>query len=330
MALTTSANFKLHDEQFQAGYSEVIRQNTEDFFNRSNGAVVMDYAALKGDYKKEAFFAQMTDVVSRRITSGTGSDAAVTPVTLSQAEHIRPRLSRKLGPIEVTLDAMRKIGASEGEISLAIGQQLAKAEAVAMLNDLVRSGVAALDQTGSVASRLSSTPTTLNRAALVAALLLMGDASTEIVCWVMHSKSYFDLVSETIDASKTPDAVASAACYGATPASLGKPVIVTDSSALVLDATVDTYYALGLTRGALAATIETQFPDLLQEMVGGKQNLTMRWQGERDWQVGVKGHAWDVTSGGANPTDEALATPDNWDQVATSIKGGAGVLLKVR
>lgn len=330
MALTTAASFKLQDEQFQAGYSEVIRQNTEDFFKRSNGAVIMDYAALKGDYKKEAFFAQMTDVVSRRITTGSGSDGTATPITLSQAEHVRPRLSRKLGPIEVTLDAMRKIGASEGEISLAIGQQLAKAESVAMLNDLVRAAVAALDMTGSVADRTSSTPTTLNRAALVAALLLMGDASTDIVCWVMHSKSYFDLVSETIDASKTPDAVASAACYGATPASLGKPVIVTDSSALVLDATTDTYYALGLTRGALAATIETQFPDLVQELVGGKENLTMRWQGERDWQIGVKGHAWDTSTGGANPTDAALATADNWDMVASSVKGGAGVLIKAR
>lgn len=41
----------------------------------------------------------------------------------------------------------------------------------------------------------------------------------------------------------------------------------------------------------------------------------------------MKGFAWDVANGGANPTDNALATGSNWDMTATSFKDLAGVSL---
>jgi hypothetical protein len=40
----------------------------------------------------------------------------------------------------------------------------------------------------------------------------------------------------------------------------------------------------------------------------------------------LKGYTWDEASGGKSPSDAALGTGANWDQVATSDKHTAGVI----
>jgi hypothetical protein len=42
----------------------------------------------------------------------------------------------------------------------------------------------------------------------------------------------------------------------------------------------------------------------------------------------VKGFKWDVSNGGANPADAALATGSNWDVASTSYKDFGGVIIQ--
>ncbi|NNA37726.1 hypothetical protein HBO97_24845, partial [Pseudomonas lundensis] len=42
--------------------------------------------------------------------------------------------------------------------------------------------------------------------------------------------------------------------------------------------------------------------------------------------LGLKGFTWDTANGGKSPTSAELATGTNWDLVANSIKGSAGVI----
>jgi len=92
--------------------------------------------------------------------------------------------------------------------------------------------------------------------------------------------------------------------------------------------TVDKYYTLGLTQGAIRIRVDGQLTAPVVETVTGIENLCLRIQAEADWFLGVKGYAWDVANGGANPLDAALGTVTNWDLAATSVKHTAGVVIK--
>jgi hypothetical protein len=63
------------------------------------------------------------------------------------------------------------------------------------------------------------------------------------------------------------------------------------------------------------------------EPVTGLENIGYRYQHEYAYTIKVKGFRWDVSGGGANPTDGALGTTTNWDKAATSDKNLAGVRI---
>jgi hypothetical protein len=57
------------------------------------------------------------------------------------------------------------------------------------------------------------------------------------------------------------------------------------------------------------------------KMITGLEQLVVEIQGEYANTVSIEGFAWDVTNGGSNPNDTALATTTNWDKVRTDTTG---------
>ena len=89
-----------------------------------------------------------------------------------------------------------------------------------------------------------------------------------------------------------------------------------------------TYNVLGLVGDAVVAT-ESEEREVVSEVITGKENLLFRVQGEYAFNLECKGMAWDITNGGANPADTAIATSTNWDKKATSDKDLPGVRIVV-
>lgn len=191
--------------------------------------------------------------------------------------------------------------------------------------DMLNSGLYGV--TGALLSNSGShnTPTaaTITTANLVTGLSLFGDAADRIKVWVMHSKTYYDLVSSQI--SDKIFGVANFAVANGTPVTLNRPVIVTDSSALVVTGTPNTYLTLGLTDAGLIVENSEQ-EELIVQDVTGNENLSVRMQGEYAYNMGVKGFKW-VIGSGANPTNAALATTANWSATRASVKDFAGFVL---
>jgi hypothetical protein len=106
---------------------------------------------------------------------------------------------------------------------------------------------------------------------------------------------------------------------------LGKVMIVTDAPALYETGTPNKQKALGL---AESAAIVHDGADLVSNIQtsNGKERIETTMQIDYTFGLGLKGYAWDTTSGGKSPTDAALATGANWDQVATNVKQTAGVI----
>ena len=323
MATGKASDFKIYQDELRGGIVERLTQ-ASDHFNKAGGAIRLSTISRRGEYAKESFFKNISSLVTRRDTT---SVSAATDLAATMDEIISVKLNRKVGPIAQTLDAFRKVQLAAGEDSLSflIGTQIAKAMEVDMLNSAIRAGRAALANQSSVTYDYSATGT-MATTALVSGLAKFGDAANRISAWVMHSKVYFDLIQSQIAPTNQGDVVAGAVLAAASPLTLNRPVIVTDSADLIVTGTPDAYYTLGLTADALV--VENSEEEMMEaQIVTGLENLVVRLQGEYAYNLGVKGFKWDTANGGANPADATVGTGSNWDTAFTSLKDWAGVAI---
>lgn len=319
MAIGKASDFKVYQDELRGGIVETLTQ-ASNYFNAAGGAIALTTVSRRGDFSKESFFKNIAGVVARRDTTST---AAATALLLSMDEIISVKLNRKVGPVDQTYDAFNKVAMSMSpeEFSLLLGNMIGKAMQVEMLNSGLRAARAALANQAAVTATSAATIKTED---LVTGLSKFGDAASNIGAWVMHSKAYFDLFKHQIGTSANGDVVSGVVVQGASPVTLNRPIIVTDSDALT-DGT--NYFTLGLTQQAIVLENSETERTVLDE-VTGLENLVIRLQGEYAYNAGVKGFKWDVANGGANPNDAALGTGTNWDAAKGSHKDFAGVVIQ--
>lgn len=330
MATGKASDVKVYNEQIQSGLIETLTQVSDAFNAASMGAIRLVSNRRKGDYVYEAFWQNPSGLVSRRDTT---SVSAATDIAMTQAEMIAVKLNRKIGPLGQTLDSFRKIlmTADENALDFTIGTQVAKAMQVDMCDSALLALRAALANQSSVKYTVP-TSGTLNTAGLVSGLAKRGDRATDVVCWVMHSKPYYDLVQSQITANIT--GVSNFNVASAQPVTLNRPVLVTDSASLVVNsgtgtAAVTDYMTLGLVAGA--AEVEDSEEEYIAKFIEtGKENLIVRVQGEFAYNLKIKGFKYDVANGGANPAASAVGTGSNWDTTLASLKDWAGVVIQSR
>lgn len=328
MAIGKASDMVIYQAEFQSGLVESLTQFLNAFNAASRGAIRLVPNALKGHYSKNAFFKDISGLVSRRDITST---ASVTPLAMTQDEVIGVKINRKVGPVSNTLDSVIKAGLTEEEASRLFGVLAGQHK----MRDMLNTGLIALETaiqsvTAMNLSITGETVKTANTSALQRTLAKMGDQSQQVVCWVTHSKPHHDVLGQLIT-DKVTGLADIVSIQGSVPAFLGRPAIVTDSPALT-DANgsaTDTYNILGLVQDALV--IEESEPDrFYTDTVGGLENLSRIWQSEYAYNITVKGKKWDVANGGVNPSDATLGTTTNWDTVASDDKNTAGVRLVVQ
>lgn len=328
MAATTKSDFKLYPEQVQAGMNEVLAQNAQAFNGASSNAIRFFPQALPEDYAYEAFFQSISGLVTRRKTDTV---SAVTDLELTQDEFISVKVNRRIGPVKIQDDAFYKAGLDPQEASFILGTQAGQAMQLDYLNTGLVSAVNAIRNVDSGAletDQSGASPATLTHGHLITALSTFGDRADRIVCWVMHSKPYFDLMGQAYT-DKITD-VANVAIYEGTTGTVGRRVVVTDSTALIDSSTSpDEYVVLGLTQGALDV-IQSEPARMVDDLITGEENIARRFQGEHAYNLRLKGFKWDVSNGGENPSDTALGTSGYWDKAATDNRDLAGLALVVQ
>lgn len=322
MAIGKASDMKIYNEFIHSGLVETLVQVSNAFNGASQGCITLRADAKRGDYEYESFFKSISSLVTRRDTT---SVAAATDLAVSQGEMIRVKLNRKIGPAANTLDSLRKIArnaTTEGALDFALGVQVAKAMQVEMCDSVLAALVAAT--AAQTTNTIADTVATITTANLVDMLAKLGDQASRVKLWVMHSKVYYDLVKAQIAANV--DGVSNFNIASATPITMNRPVLVSDSASLLVAGAPDKYKTLGLVEGA-GLVENTEEEIVVREFVTGLENLVVRYQGEFAYNLGLKGYQWDVTNGGANPSAAAVGTGTNWDKVATSYKDLGGVLI---
>ena len=312
----------IYPELIHAGMVETLQQNTDAFNGAANNTIRQIVRARLGDFAQESFFGIVPNLVRRRLVDASPSNPAVASQEMPKEEFISVKLNRGIGPVDQTLDSFRKIGETPDfeVISFTLGEQVAKAVQVDWLDTGLTAAVAALLGQGPV-SVIPSPQVPIVTDNLVDLLAAFGDKASAIRMWVMHSKTYYDLVKEQIASNITN--ISDFNVASASPVTLNRPVLVTDSASLVSGAD---YYTLGLTENAVVLE-ESEDTLVHADIITGNENIVARMQGEYAFNVSLKGFKWDTANGGVNPDGTALGTGTNWDKAATADKDLSGVIL---
>ena len=318
MPIGTKTDFKIYDEQFFTGVTEVVLQNTNVFNTASANGIQLVPARLKGDFERNSFMKYIPDLIQRRDITST---APVPDQAMVQGEIVGVKLNRRIGPIANTLDSFKKIAEDPQVFSYLLGQQWAPELLADQVNTSILAAVTAfMTETDLVSNHNTNT---ITPSFLVDAVSRFGDQSRNVVAFVMHSKVWFDLVKALIAGAVTN--VADVAIHTGNAATLGRPTIVTDSPALVDNSGLDPVYrTLALVAGGIVVA-ESEERDIASEQKLGSENLVMRIQGEYAYNLKLKGFKYSSLS--ANPTDSALQTPTNWGMEVHDIKACGGSVL---
>ena len=329
----TFSNFQIYDTEFFSGMTESVEQAAIEMNAGSGGTLILRSNMHRGDFEKQSFFNRVEGLISRR---DNGSVAPVDDLEMGQGELVAVKINSKIGPVAQTIDAFKKIAQDPRLMSFQLGSQYGEDYVLDMLNSSLLAVVTAMETVPAMVVDIADSDAevkTLSHLNLVKGMAAMGDRASRVKALVMHSKSFFDLIGDAIASQITN--VADVTIYSGTTGSLGRPILVTDSTALQVTEmvgdpgeevpTVVGYRVVGLTEGATDIA-QSEENTIVSEIVTGRESLFMRYQGETAHTVGVKGFAF---TGTANPSDEELGDGSNWDYVYNTHKNGPGFVMLV-
>ena len=312
------SDLKVFSEKTYSTFQELLDYNVELFNGATRGGLVLTSGTMQGDNTTEAFWARITNLVKRR---NVYADANLTTQALTMKERSKVKVAAGTYPIDISESMFTWILKSPDEASAVIGKQLAQDA----MNDMVSVAIKAfMAATGAQATNLyDGTAGIPTLGGLMSTARKLGDRADDIACWLMHSKSMFDIWGANLANT------ANLFDFGTVKIlqdGFGRPFVVADHPSLVnLTPTPDVYSILGFTSGGVVVEGPNNWK-ANEDTRNGTENIKTTYQAEWTYNLSLKGYTWDVTNGGACPNDAALATATNWDKSAASYKDLAGVM----
>ena len=320
MPIGDKSDFVIYQEEFFSGAVETLEQNAAEVETGANGTIRMISMNQKGEFEKSSFFKNVTNLTSRRDPTDT---TPATSTLLEQGEQAAVKVNGKIGPVENTIDSFKKIGEDPAIMSFVLGQQFGVDIALDYINTGILAAATAMQTNADMVH--SDLTTTLNPEVLNDGLRKMGDRASRVKALVMHSNSFHNLIGNQILEKVT--GISDVIIYGSAPGTLGRPVYVTDSEALIIEdgvsAGVDSYITLGLTEDAIVVN-QSEEQTVVTDLVTGLNNLVLRLQGEYAMSIRIKGYSY---TGAAAPDDSVLGNGANWTYRMADVKSGPGICI---
>lgn len=318
MAWPSSPSWEIISEKMYGAYYQLLAYNTALFNERTRGGLVLTTGNIQGDFSTMAFFNRLTGLVrDRDITS----DAAVSSIDFSMDNISRVKYAKGTPPVRIDRHRWQWMQKNPEDAIALIAQQLAEETMAAQLSLAAGAIIAANANVGATLT-YDGTAGTASLSGLVEAAQLFGDRSSDIGCWLMHSKSAKDLKIAAITNSN--DLFKFGTITVAQDVD-GRPIIISDLPTLVYTSSGTKYHVLGFTPGAAVVEAEQDFFFNLDTR-NGTENIAATWQAQWTENIGLKGFTYDTANGGANPTRATLLTGTNWDKKATSVKDCGAVV----
>ena len=312
------SDMKVFNEYVREATIETVAQMVDKFNAASGGAILLSTTGFDGDYLMRSSFSSLHSAQRRVDRYATNTSASST--ALAQLQHNTVKIAGGFGPIVWEPSQLRWVGDNPAAAVEVISRNMAEAIMKDMLNTAIAAAVAAIENVGATATYDTGTGP-IGYADLNTTHALFGDMSQLLITQVMDGASYHSLVGANL--TNTPQLFQAGNVTVVD--ILGKRSIITDAPALRETGTGADVKILSLVAGAITVH---DAGDLITniETNNGSQRIQTTMQADYTFGLGLKGYAWDLTSGGKSPTDAEIATGSNWDKIATSIKHTAGVL----
>jgi hypothetical protein len=312
------SDMKVFNAYVREAAIETLAQMVDKFNGASGGALQLSTQGFDGDYMMRSSFSSLHSAQRRVDRYATNTAAAST--ALAQIQHNTVKIAGGFGPIVWEPAQLKWVGDNPAAAVEVISRNMAESIMKDMLNTAIAAAVAAIENVGATAYYDSGTgPITYND--INSAHAKFGDMSQLLICDIMDGTAYHALVGANL--TNTPQLFQ--AGNVTVVEILGKRVVVTDAPALRETGSGADQKVLSLVSGGV---VVHDAGDLITniETNNGSARIQTTMQADYTFGLGLKGYAWDVTSGGKSPTDAELATGSNWDQIASSLKHTAGVL----
>ncbi len=312
------SDMKVFNQYVREATIESLAQMVEKFNGASAGAIQLSTQGFDGDYMMRSSFSSLHAAQRRVDRYATNTSASAT--ALAQIQHNTVKIAGGFGPVAWEPAQLRWVGDNPAAAVEVISRNMAEAIMKDMLNTAIAAAVAAIENLGATVIFDTGTgPVTY--ADINTAHSRFGDMSQLLVCDVMDGTTYHALIGLNLANASTLFNAGNVTVVNL----LGKTTIVTDAPALRETGTGANQKVLSLVSGGV---VVHDAGDLVTniETSNGAQRITTTMQADYTFGLGLKGYAWDTTSGGKSPTDAEIATGSNWDKIATSVKHTAGVL----
>lgn len=305
----------IFQKQVSTAATELVAQSVQEFNAASGGALIMGDGDHIGDYVEQTSWQLLGSLAQRRNAYGEGN---LTPQELGQILDRMVKVDGRVGPVTVTPTMMKRLGKDVSEAAAVVATQAAEAMIQDYLNTVGSALKAAFSGNSEVVTDLSSadgvSPSLrgLNRGTRP-----FGDAHSRIIAWLMDGATYNDFIDESLSNANRLFQIGNVSIMQD---GMGRRFVISDIPAL---SEGNLQHVLGLTAGAAAVTT-TPLIMKAQDLLG-QENIKALLQGEYDFTLGLRGYQWksnDIKS----PTNEQIASSDNWAKIVTSVKDTAGVL----
>lgn len=297
---------------------ETLSQMVDKFNEASRGTIRLTTGGFDGDFLQESFFAGI-HAAQRRVNRYAAQSAA-SATDLTQLKKSSVKVAGGFGPIRFEPSQLTWLNKPTTEGIEVASRNFAEALLRDQLNTSIAALRAALANVAGVTNDVSGSGG-INYQALNGAYAKFGDASSRIAANVMTGEVYHKLIGQNLSNAQQLFKADSVLVIDV----LGRPAIVTDAPSLYVAGTPNKQFVLGLVEGAATVFDGSDLISNIQT-TNGQTRIETTMQIDYSFGLGLKGFTWDETNGGKSPTDAALATGTNWDQVTASVKDVAGVV----
>jgi hypothetical protein len=311
------SDLEVFSEEVYGTSRELLDYNIDAFNKASNGGLVLVPGSLQGDFKTEAMWGRIANLVRRRDAYGSG---ALSQVELSMKSMTKVKVAAGTNPVNLEKNMLSWIKKDPAEAAALVAQQIAEDDLAARVALAIKLHIATVGAQSALVNDKNTVAASL--ANLLETAGKLGDRADNIRCWIIHSVPMFQIWGSNLTNSQNLFQFGNVKIKED---GFGRPLIMTDNSNL--NYASGKYYTLGLQAGAVVIEDNGDYNGNT-DVRNGNENIATTYQAEWTYNAGVKGFSYNTVDGGASPSDAALATSTNWTKTLTSNKDLGGVLLK--
>lgn len=296
---------------------DLLNENVEVFNQHSNGAIVLSAQSIQGDFAQSLDVTLGKDLIKSR-NPYVQND--LTDKHFSRTVDNIVKLGMGLNPISWTNAEFNWVKQNPSLAGVKIGRAMAQQSMKSMAEFAIGSLATCLNQNAQIKHQVAK-DATISHNDFVQALSPMGDQFDSIDLYVIHSKTYFELVNTTfLNAENLWDF----GNYTVMRTALGHKFLITDNKGLLnSDKEI---YSLGLKKGSALVGTEQDFAQATVPITG-KENLAYRYQAEWTSALKIANRKYKTGDGMNGLSYAMVTTAANWETISNDPKDETGVII---